>query len=96
MPGPRKKRVRLQPGGPEVTGTVMQFQAVLENFNEYLVQDGSVINIKLVVTEILKLDDAYDEQGQPVYLINSQNVTAISVPDELMKHPGPSENEGQA
>jgi len=74
----------------------MQFQAVLENFNEYLVQDGSVINIKLVVTEILKLDDAYDEQGQPVYLINSQNVTAISVPDELMKHPGPSENEGQA
>src|SRR6266540_6200896 len=64
MPGPRKKKIRLQPGGPELTGTVMQFQPVVETFNEYLLDDGTVVNMKLVVTEVVRLDDAYDEQGQ--------------------------------
>lgn len=84
MPGPRKKKMRL-PDGQEVQGTVMPFQTAVESFNEYLVDDGTVVNIKLVVTEILKLDDAYDPQGQPVYLINSTNVTSVSVPDDLRR-----------
>ncbi len=85
MPGPRKKKIKLAPNGPEVSATVMPFQTVLENFNEYLVDDGTVVNIKLVTTEILKIDDAHDDQGQPVYIINSINVTSISVPEALKK-----------
>ena len=87
MPGPRKKRIPVPgSGGQEfVEGTVMQFQTVLENFNEYLVDDGTVVHIKLVATEVVKLHDTYDEQGNPVYVIGSQNVTTISVPDQLRK-----------
>jgi len=96
VPGPRKKKTRLQPGGPELMGTVMPFQATVENFNEYLLADGTVLNIKLVVTEVLRIDDAYDEMGQPVYQVNSQNVLSISVPEELLRHPESGESEGEA
>jgi hypothetical protein len=85
MPGPRKKKIRLGPGAPEMEGAVVPFQTVVENFNEYLLSDGTVLNMKVVVTEIVRLDNAYDDQGQPVYFINSQNVTSISVPEELMR-----------
>jgi hypothetical protein len=89
MPGPRKKKIRLDPN-TEVDATVMPFQTVMEHFNEYLVDDGTVVQIKLVATEIVKIDDAYDEQGQPVYVIGSTNVTTISVPEELKRPEGGS------
>ena len=85
MPGPRKKKIRLNPNAPEVEVTVMPFQTVLENFNEYLVEDGTVVNIKLVVTEVLKIDGAVDDEGNPVYVIRSTNVTSISAPETLRK-----------
>ena len=96
MPGPRKKKIRLQQGGPEITGTVIPFQPTVESFNEYLLSDGTVLNMKLVVTEVLRIDDAWDDQGQPVYFINSQNVTSISVPEELMRRSGGGTTEEEA
>lgn len=87
MPGPRKKKIRIAPNAPEMEGTVVPFQTVVENFNEYLFSDGTILNMKVVVTEIVRLDNLYDDQGQPVYFINSQNVTALSVPEELMLRP---------
>ena len=68
-----------------VEGTVMPFQAQVENFNEYLVEDGTVIHIKLVMAEILRIDGAYDEQGNPVYVMNSTNVVSISAPEDLLR-----------
>lgn len=80
----RKKTIPDGNGGELVT-TVMPFQAGGEHWNEYLVDDGSVIKIKLVVTEILRVDDKYDGNGDPVYLINSQNVVNVSAPESLRK-----------
>lgn len=84
MPGPRKKRIPTSDGGT-VGALIMPFQTSLESFNEYLVEDGTVIQIKLVATEILKVEDQYDDQGNPVYVISSQNVTSVSVPEHLRK-----------
>lgn len=96
MPGPRKKKIQTAPGQPDLLGTVVPFQTVQESFNEYLLEDGTVLNIKLVTTEVLRIDDAYDEQGQPVYVINSQNVTSLLVRDELMHRPDGGPQEGGA
>lgn len=86
MPGARKKRVKL--GDQTVEGTLMPFQTQTENFNEYLVEDGTVIHIKLVVAEVLRVDGMFDEQGNPIYVLNSTNVVSISPPDELLKGGG--------
>jgi hypothetical protein len=86
MPLPRKK-VSL-PNGQEVEGTVMPFQVGGENFNEYVVEDGTILKVKLVVTEVLRIDGAYDAEGNPVYLVASTNVMSVSSPDSLRQKSG--------
>lgn len=83
----RKKRLKL-PNGSEVDATVLSFQAGGEHWNEYLVDDGTVIRVKLVATEILRLDGQYDAQDNPVYLVQSTNVMAVSSPDKLKRKGG--------
>ncbi|MGF1473776.1 MAG: hypothetical protein ACFB50_18800 [Rubrobacteraceae bacterium] len=78
----RKKRVPL-PDGRVIEGTVMNFQTGGEHWNEYLVDDGTVVRVKLVVTEIIRLDGEYNAQGEPIYTVESTNVSAISAPEEL-------------
>ena len=80
----RKKRVQV---GPDtwLDAVELGFRSSGENWNEYLADDGSVIRLKLVVTEVLRVDGQYDEQGNPSYLIKSTNVLAVSAPDDLRK-----------
>ncbi len=80
----RKKKLTL-PNGQEVDATVLSFQAAGEHWNEYLVDDGTVIRVKLVATEVLRLDGQYDGQDNPVYLLQSTNVMAVSSPDKLKR-----------
>ena len=61
----------------------MPFQTGAEYFNEYLVEDGTVVKLKLVVTEILRLDGEYDAEGSPIYIVISTNVPYVSAPDDL-------------
>lgn len=82
MPG--KRKVPL-PDGSEIEGSVMTFRSSGEHWNEYLVDDGSVVRIKLVATEILRLDDQFDPQGNPVYLVQSTNVMSVNSPDNLRR-----------
>lgn len=62
--------------------TEVGFRSSGENWNEYLTDDGTVIRVKLVATEILRLDDQFDAQGNPIYVVGSQNVIVISAPEE--------------
>lgn len=80
MPRP-KKRVPYQ--GSEVEATPVTPTSTSEHWNQYLLEDGSVVRMKLVATEFLKIDDEYDAEGNPVYVIRSTNVVAVESPDEL-------------
>lgn len=82
MPG--KRKINLADGS-EVEGSVMTFRSSGEHWNEYLVDDGSVVRIKLVATEVLRIDGQYDPQGNPVYLVQSTNVMSVDSPENLRK-----------
>lgn len=79
------RKRKLQGPNGEIEATIMPFQAGGEHWNEYLVDDGTVVRIKLVVSEVLRLDGQYDEKGDPIYFIHSQNVTNVSAPEALRK-----------
>jgi hypothetical protein len=83
---PAKKR-KVNVNGQMVEATVMPFQVGGEHWNEYLIDDGTVARIKLVATEVLRVDGQYDQQGNPLYLIATTNVTTVSSPDNL-RHEG--------
>lgn len=80
----RKKQLRL-PDGSVRSVTELGYRPSAEYWNEYLADDGTVIRVKLVVTEIMRVDDQYDPEGNPTYILKSSNVTAISAPDELRR-----------
>lgn len=81
---PKKRKIKL-PDGREAEVTVVGFQEGGEHWNEYLLQDGSVIRVKLVLGEVMRVEDAYDGEGNPLYLTKFQNVMMVSSPDEIRK-----------
>lgn len=65
--------------------TEVGFRATGEYWNEYLLDDGTVLKVKAVLTEVLRLDEVSDTSGQPVYALSTTNVTVVSAPDDLRK-----------
>ncbi len=83
----RKKQVPLGDGN-FTEGTVVPFQTGGEHWNEYIVDDGSLLRVKLVATEVIRLDGHYDQEGNPVYVLNSTNVLVVAAPDDLKRKEG--------
>lgn len=76
---------KIQYGGQPVDSEEVEFEPLAERWNEYRLSDGSLLKMKLVVTRVIRLD-LYNEQGEPIYLVNSNNVISASVPPQLMKN----------
>jgi hypothetical protein len=74
-------------GGREVDATEIEFQTRREDWNEYQLMDGSVIKLKAVVSDILRIEGHYDNDGNPVYRVKSSSVLWVRSPDELKKKP---------
>lgn len=73
----RKRKLQL-PDGQTVDGVEIGFQTLGEHWNEYLLDDGTVVRLKPVVTSVLRAEGITDENGDPVYMVNSQNVMGVS------------------
>jgi hypothetical protein len=80
----RPTTVRL-PDGRELPAIELGFQTAGEHWNEYMLDDGSVVRIKLVVTSVVRIENEYEANGAPVYVAQSTNVMAVSAPDKLRK-----------
>jgi hypothetical protein len=80
----RRTTVNL-PDGRELPAIELGFQTAGEYWNEYILEDGAVVKIKLVMTNVVRVEDEYDANGAPVYLAQSTNVMAVSAPDKLRK-----------
>jgi hypothetical protein len=78
-----KRRVRF--GNEDVEALEMPYQNIAEHWNEYLLNDGSVLRLKSVVTNILKLVDRYDGEGNPVYFVKSTQVVSVSASDRARR-----------
>lgn len=82
---PQRHRKIRGPDGRELDALEMPFQVGGEHWNEYVCDDGSVVRLKPVVTEIFRIEGEYDPMGNPVYVVNSTNVVSVSAPDELRR-----------
>ncbi len=77
-------RTRINFGGKDVEATQVGFKVIKEEWNEYQADDGTVIRLKVIVTEVYRLDE-YDQDFKPIYVIKSSNVLSSSVPEHLKK-----------
>ena len=76
---------RMQWQGEEVDALETRFKVVREDWNEYELEDGTIIRMKPVVAEVLRIVDHWDTEGNPVYQVKSANVLMVKAPDHLKK-----------
>lgn len=61
-----------------------EFETEREGFNTYILHDGTRLKFKAVVGQIVRLE-AYNPNGEPLYLVNATNVLVADVPDNLKR-----------
>lgn len=79
-----EKRTTINFGGRIVEATELGFKGLKEEWNEYQAEDGALLRLKVVVSEIFRLDE-FDQDNKPIYVIKSSNVLSSSVPEHLKK-----------
>ena len=80
-----ERRKKIMWKGNEVEAVELHFQTGTEHWNEYLVDDGTVIRQKTVASEILRIDGEFDNDGNPIYIVKSASLVAVSSPENLRK-----------
>lgn len=71
--------------GKSVEALDVRFKNIKEEWNEYQLEDGSILRTKSVVSEILRIPEEYDREGNPVYMVKSANMIVTRSPDDLKK-----------
>ena len=74
--------------GKDVEVDSVRFQPVQEQWNEYELEDGSRIRARLIAAEVLRVRDAYDKEGNPIYILRSQNFVHVEAADQLRRRSG--------
>lgn len=77
-----KKDVQYQ--GKQVTGQAVEFDAKAESWNQYVLEDGSILKLKIVLLDVVRLD-TYNEIGDPIYQFSAQQLVVAQVPPNLKK-----------
>ena len=70
--------------GEEVEGTEVEFETEREGFNTYILEDGTKLKFKNVVTKVVRLNK-FNPDGSPLYLVQSSNIVAADCPPHLKK-----------
>ena len=78
-------KVMINYGGRQVEATPIDVNQSHEKWNEYLLEDGTVLKMKIVLKKVLRIDGEYDAEGNPIYVMQSQNVTSVNSPKELRR-----------
>ena len=78
-------KTKINFNGEEVEALPIDINQTNEYWNQYLLDDGTVIKMKLVATKVLRVDNKYDQEGNPLYIIQSTNITSVNAPVNLKK-----------
>jgi hypothetical protein len=58
----------------------LNFTPIKEEWNEYKLEDGQILKVKLILTEVYELEEVDPATGKKNYLIKSTNVIATELP----------------
>jgi hypothetical protein len=73
---PEQKR-KMPIFGKEIDVADVPVVTATETINEYKLEDGSLLRVKNVVTSVVRIEDQFNADGTPIYLIFSTPVTVV-------------------
>jgi hypothetical protein len=68
--------------GKSVIAQALKFDAASEPWNHYTLEDGSVLKLKVILLDVVRLEGVYNN-GMPVYQFAAQQVLSVDSPEEL-------------
>lgn len=85
------RRVKAQFPAGEIDAVEVPVRESVERWTEITLEDGSVLKIKPVVLSVVRAENSYDQEGNPLYSVKINQVMTVSAPDNLRKDAkGPS------
>ena len=82
---PRKVQIK-DPSGQMVEGYDIAITESTERFSEIKLEDGTVLKAKLSVIGAVRVDDRWDDSGNPMYVIKGQHVVTVAeAPEQLRR-----------
>lgn len=68
------------PDGKKVEGNQEEFEALKEGWNEYRLNDGTLLRLKVVASEIYRLNQVDPTTGLTNFMVKSQQVMSQTPP----------------
>ncbi len=72
-----EEKIRVNLNGQPVWAVRVPVVNADENFNTYLLGDGTVLKLKTITVDVLRILDVLDAEGNPVFVLKSKNVLDI-------------------
>ena len=85
-----EEKMTINFGGRQVEATPIDVNQSSEKWNDYLLEDGTVLKMKLILKKVMRVDNEYDAEGNPIYVMQSTNVSTITAPKDLKRTPPPT------
>ena len=79
------RKVQINFGGKQADAEPIEASQSSERWNEYLLEDGTVLKMKLVLQKVLRVEGEYDVEGNPIYIMQSSNVSTVTSPANLKR-----------
>lgn len=80
-------QVTDQKTGKLVDGKVIKVVKADEPFSYIELEDGTEITMRTNVTQVIRLLDRWDKNGNPVYTIEAHGISRTNSPDSLKGEP---------
>ncbi len=72
--------------GKQFTGESVEIESSSEPFAQIVLADGTKVKVKLILLDAIRLD-THNDQGDPVYQFQFQQIIGIVAPDNLKRKP---------
>lgn len=81
------RRVQVPFQGKMVMGMDVPIEESTERWSEIKLADGTILRVKQAVAAVVRLDQTWDAEGNPVYVVRSGPALAIVQVDESLRKP---------
>ncbi len=78
--------VKVRLGDGVVEGEEVEFTPTKEDWNEYHLADGSKLRFRSVVGRVVRVLGQRSPEGDPVYVVTSQNMVVVTCPSNDEVH----------
>ncbi len=80
-----RKKIPVRPNEPPKEAELVEVTSSSEPWSTYLLSDGTHVRMKVVLSEVWRVIDEYDKDGNPVYVIQSAGIMNTQAPDALKR-----------